>query len=106
VRESVSDREHQLRPARGAPRLRARADARLTELTQRGYEDVRVWDPRHTSVGGTHALFLCVGDPARLGLPENPEAPSSRLFGAWLSAILTAIVAVAFSVAAFAASSP
>jgi formate dehydrogenase iron-sulfur subunit len=66
--------------------LRARADARVADLHARGMTDAVVYDPRHTSVGGTHAIFLVRGAPEAYNLPVNPEWPGIRLGDAWRSA--------------------
>jgi formate dehydrogenase iron-sulfur subunit len=78
--------------------LRARARSRLATLVAQGYDDVTIYDPVETSVGGTHAFFLLPGDPAAFGLPASPEAPVVYLRTAWRSALLTsaAMLAVAF----------
>ncbi len=86
--------------------LRRRAVARVTELHARGEIDAAIYDASGTSVGGTHAISLTIGDPSRFGLPPNPEAPTARLFGAWLSAFLTIVGALALALAAFAAAQP
>jgi hypothetical protein len=64
--------------------------------------DVTVYDPRHTSVGGTHALFLFRGRPADFDLPADPIVPTELLPAAWRSAAWTAIGMLATIVAALA----
>ncbi len=81
--------------------LRARAEFRLTELTARGVDDAVVYDPTHTSVGGTHAIFLVRGDLADYNLPADPEAPARWLAGAWQSAVLAAAGMAAIALLAF-----
>ena len=81
--------------------LRAKAAARLGELTARGVTDAVVYDPTHTSVGGTHAIFLVRGDLADYNLPANPEAPVARLAEAWIAAGVAAGAMVAIAFAAF-----
>jgi formate dehydrogenase iron-sulfur subunit len=75
--------------------LRERAAARVTELAERGVTDASVYDPRHTSVGGTHAIFLVRGDVRAFNLPLNPQVPTVLLARGWRSAALTAILMVA-----------
>jgi formate dehydrogenase iron-sulfur subunit len=75
--------------------LRRRADARVTALQKRGIENIHVYDPRATSVGGIHALFLVPGDPARFGLPITPQVPTDYLRAAWTSALCTAALLIA-----------
>jgi formate dehydrogenase iron-sulfur subunit len=74
--------------------LRDRAERRVAELRQRGYEDARLWDPRETSVGGVHAFFIVLGDPEAYNLPPAPELPASHLLGSWTAALVSAAVAV------------
>jgi len=67
----------------------------VTELAERGVTDASVYDPRHTSVGGTHAIFLVRGDVRAFNLPLNPQVPTVLLARGWRSAALTAILMVA-----------
>lgn len=80
--------------------LRQRATAREAELRQRGFDDVCVYDPQG-SVGGTHAVFLLLGEPESYGLPSAPQVPTDLLPAAWASALGTALVAVLMSLGAF-----
>ena len=52
--------------------LRRRGEARLATLRERGIEDAQLYDPRDSSVGGTHAMFIFRGDPADYNLPATP----------------------------------
>lgn len=81
--------------------LRARAEARAATLAGRGVTGVTVWDPRHSSVGGTHAIFLVRGAAANYGLPADPVLPASLLPDAWRAAGLTALLLAAIVAAAF-----
>jgi formate dehydrogenase iron-sulfur subunit len=72
--------------------LRARAAQRVTELRARGVADAVVYDPQHTSVGGTHAIFLVRGDIAAFNLPADPQVPTALLGRAWGSAALTIVL--------------
>jgi formate dehydrogenase iron-sulfur subunit len=81
--------------------LRARAETRVADLEQRGVSDATVWDPRHTSVGGTHAIFLVRGDQEAYDLPADPVLPASLLPTAWRSAGMTALAIVAAVTLAF-----
>ena len=74
--------------------LRVRAAQRAADLQARGVKDAVVWDPRHTSVAGTHAIFLVRGDVRAFGLPRNPEAPARLLAAAWASAAVAAALIV------------
>ena len=81
--------------------LRARAARRVEELGALGVEDAWIYDPRDTSVGGTHAIFLILGDPQSFGQPPRPEVPTIHLAAAWTSAALTGLAAIAAALAAF-----
>jgi formate dehydrogenase iron-sulfur subunit len=81
--------------------LRRRAEQRRIDLQARGITDAVVYDPRQTSVGGTHAIFLVRGDPADYNLPANPQVPTVLLAGAWRSAAWTSLAMLGMTVAAF-----
>jgi formate dehydrogenase iron-sulfur subunit len=83
--------------------LRARADRRVDELHARGMGDAVLYDPRDTSVGGIHAMFIVRGDPAAYNLPPQPEVPTIYLRDGWRSAAMAAIAAVAGTALAFVA---
>jgi formate dehydrogenase iron-sulfur subunit len=70
--------------------LQRRADARVAELATRGVTDAVIWNPTHTTVGGTHAIFLVRGDAREFDLPAHPQIPTALLAGAWRSAGLAA----------------
>ena len=80
--------------------LRAKAERRLTDLRARGVHDAVVYDPRDTSVGGTHAIFLVRGEVTEYNLPPRPEVPTVRLREAWQSAGLGAGLALSLLVLA------
>jgi len=71
--------------------LRARAEERAVTLRERGMTDVTVYDPRHTSVGGTHAIFLVRGKLSDFDLPADPVVPTAHLAPAWQSALWTSL---------------
>ena len=81
--------------------LRARAAARLAELRTRGVDDAVVYDPTHTSVGGTHAIFVVRGELDDYNLPASPELPTVRLAAAWRSAALTSVALAVGTALAF-----
>ena len=83
--------------------LRARADERVDALHARGMRDAVLYDPRETSVGGIHAMFIVRGDPAAYNLPPQPEVPTIYLRDGWRSAAVAAIAAVAGTALAFVA---
>jgi len=81
--------------------LQEQAQQRVEELRHRGYQDVRIYDAKETSVGGTHAFFLILGEPDAYNLPPAPEVPTVHLQAAWTSAfisagLLFAVVCLAF----------
>src|ERR1051326_4071737 len=82
-------------------RLREVAADRIDELRARGIDDAAVYDPRDTSVGGTHAIFIVRGDPVAYNLPPNPEVPTVLNRPGWTSALATAGLMLAGTVAAF-----
>ena len=51
--------------------LRVRADQRVAELHDRGVTDAVLYDPRETSVGGIHAMFIMRGDPEATTCPPD-----------------------------------
>ncbi len=82
--------------------LQERGKNRVHELRERGYEDARLYDPRETSVGGVHAMFVILGEPENYNLPPAPESPIIYLKSAWTSALLSAAIAFLIACAAFA----
>ena len=74
--------------------LRREADSRVAELRQRGYHDAQVYNPETTSVAGTHAMFVILGEPEAYNFPPAPEVPTVHLRSAWTAASLTAFVLV------------
>jgi len=81
--------------------LRAQAARRAATLHARGMDDVIVYDPRESSVGGIHAIFLVRGRLDDFGLPANPVMPTTLLARAWTSAGLAAIALLGVVVFAF-----
>ena len=81
--------------------LRERAARRLEVLRERGIDDARVYDPRDTSVGGTHAIFIFRGEPEEYNLPSSPEVPTVHLRAGWQSAAVAAGLMLAGVAAAF-----
>jgi formate dehydrogenase iron-sulfur subunit len=81
--------------------LRERGAQRMTELARVGMEDARLYDPRDSSVGGIHALFIVRGDPAAYNLPPRPEVPTIYLRPGWTSAVVTGGLMVAATLVAF-----
>ena len=81
--------------------MRLAAQERMEELHSRGMEDANFYDPTHTSVGGTHAMFIVRGDPKQYNLPPNPEVPTVYLKEGWTSAASGAGILLAGSLFAF-----
>ncbi len=82
--------------------LTKRGEARVKELQERGYKDARIYNPTNTSVGGTHAQFVILGEPEAYNLPPAPDVPTIHLKSAWTSAAIAAGVLAAILCAAFA----
>jgi hypothetical protein len=64
--------------------------------------DANIWNPKNTSVGGTHAFFLIRGDSEKYNLPKNPEVPTVLLGTAWRSAAAAAGIIAAGALLNFA----
>ena len=82
--------------------LRTRAQERLRELERRGIEDAMLYDPRDSSVGGTHAMFIFRGRPDEYNLPEQPEVPTVYLRRGWTSTAVGAALMLFGTMLAFA----
>ena len=78
------------------------ADERIAKLHSMGMNDASIYNPKHTSVGGTHAFFLVRGDEREYNLPRNPEVPTTLLKPAWSAAAAAAGIMLAGAFAAFA----
>jgi len=70
--------------------LREVARERIEELHGRGMEDATLYDSAHTSVGGTHAMFIVRGDPRTYNLPPRAEVSTVYMKKAWTSSALAA----------------
>jgi formate dehydrogenase iron-sulfur subunit len=81
--------------------LRAEAKTRMEELHARGMRDAAFYDASHTSVEGTHAMFIVRGDPRTYNLPPNPEVPTIYLKKAWKSSALAAAFLLGGTILAF-----
>jgi formate dehydrogenase iron-sulfur subunit len=81
--------------------LRVRADQRVAQLHDRGVTDAVLYDPRETSVGGIHAMFIVRGDPEAYNLPAKPEVPTVYLKSGWGAAAVAAVAAVLGTALAF-----
>ena len=82
-------------------KLRVIAHERMQELEGRGYDDINFYDASHTSVGGTHSMFIVRGDPKQYNLPPNPEVPTKYLNAGWTGAAIGAGLLLAGSFFAF-----
>lgn len=81
--------------------LREHAHVRVGELRRRGYSDAQLYDPRETSVGGIHAMFVILGEPQAYNFPPSPEVPLIHLKSAWSSAAVSALVFLLIAYLAF-----
>jgi len=72
--------------------LRARAEARVATLNERGIADARLYgaDP-DDGVGGFGAFFLLLDEPETYGLPPDPVVTTRRLGEIWKSAGIAAV---------------
>ncbi len=86
--------------------LRRVAAERVEALRRRGVDDAVVYDPRETSVQGTHAIFIVRGDVRTYNLPPAPQVPTIYLRPGWRSAAATAAFMIAGTLLAFARSAP
>ncbi len=82
--------------------LERAADRRIAQLHAAGMNDATIYNPKESSVGGTHAFFLVRGDPRSYNLPPDPVVPTTLLKPGW-SAVAFAAGAMAIgSLLAFA----
>jgi len=81
--------------------LRRRAEQRVMDLHARGVTDAAVYDPRQSSVGGTHAIFIVRGDFSDYNLPADPAVPAALLQPAWRAAGVAAAGLTLITVLAF-----
>ena len=81
--------------------LREKAHARTADLAARGIDDAVVYDPRESSVGGTHAIFVLRGRPEEYNLPSRPEVPTVHLRDGWTSVAIAAGLMLVGTFAAF-----
>jgi formate dehydrogenase iron-sulfur subunit len=83
--------------------LRARADARLAALQERGVEGARLYGrDEDDGVGGAGAFFLLLDEPEVYGLPPDPVVTTRDLPAMWRhaatgAALLLGLVASAFA---------
>jgi formate dehydrogenase iron-sulfur subunit len=82
--------------------LERAADRRIAQLHAMGMADAKIWNPKHTSVGGTNAFFLVRGDAGDYNLPADPQVPTVLLPKAWKSAAAGAGALLFGSILAFA----
>jgi formate dehydrogenase iron-sulfur subunit len=81
--------------------MRERAEERIGELERQGIRDATIYDPRETSVGGTHAVFIVRGDVRAWNLPPKPEVPTIYLREGWTAALATGGAMIAGALLAF-----
>jgi formate dehydrogenase iron-sulfur subunit len=83
-------------------KLREEARVRVQELQQRGYSDAQIYDPTGSSVGGTHAIFVILGEPEAYNFPPAPEVPTVHMKSAWSAALVSAAIVLLVVCLAFA----
>jgi formate dehydrogenase iron-sulfur subunit len=81
--------------------LQNKAKARVEELHDRGMNDANLYDSSHTTVGGTHAMFIVRGDPRSYNLPPNPQIPTIYAKKAWTASAIGAAILLGGAVIAF-----
>jgi formate dehydrogenase iron-sulfur subunit len=81
--------------------LRERAARRIEELRAKGVNDAVVYDPRESSVGGAHAIFIVRGAPEDYNMPAAPDVPTVHLRAGWRSATIAAGLLLAGTALAF-----
>jgi formate dehydrogenase iron-sulfur subunit len=82
--------------------LERAADRRIAELHGAGMRDATIYNPKESSVGGTHAFFLVRGDPGSYNLPPDPIVPTTLLAPAWKAAAIASTAIALGSLFAFA----
>jgi len=82
--------------------LQRAADERIAKLHGQGMTDAAIWNPKESSVGGTHAFFLVRGDSRKYNLPKSPEVPTTLLREGWSAAAFAAGAIAVGSLLAFA----
>jgi formate dehydrogenase iron-sulfur subunit len=71
--------------------LRARAEARVEKLRERGHVEARLYgESEDDGVGGFGAFFLLLDDPETYRLPPDPVVPTRRAGSAWGAAAAAA----------------
>jgi hypothetical protein len=65
-------------------------------------DDATIYNPKESSVGGTHAFFLVRGDPKTYNLPPNPIVPTTLLKPAWNAVAIASAAMAIGSLLAFA----
>ena len=65
-------------------------------------DDAAIWNPKETSIGGTHAFFIVRGDARNYNLPPNPQVPTVLLKQSWSAAGIAAAAIAGASLLAFA----
>jgi formate dehydrogenase iron-sulfur subunit len=78
------------------------ADRRIAQLHSAGMSDATLYNPKESSVGGTHAMFLVRGDPRNYNLPPDPVVPTILLKPAWNAVAIAATAMAIGSLLAFA----
>ncbi len=82
--------------------LRARAEARVTELRGQGLHDAQLYGADEgDGVGGAGAFFLLLDEPEVYGLPPDPVVPTTELPSMWRQAGVAAAALAAAAVAVF-----
>jgi formate dehydrogenase iron-sulfur subunit len=81
--------------------LQNKAKERVAQLHERGLNDASLYDSSHTSVGGTHAMFIVRGDPRSYNLPPHPQVPTIYAKKAWTASAIGAAMLLGGALVAF-----
>jgi formate dehydrogenase iron-sulfur subunit len=76
--------------------LRARAQQRVADLHSQGISEARLYGDDESVYGGLNAFFLLMDEPEAYRLPNaaNAVLPSRNNLGGYLTALITAVLAV------------
>jgi formate dehydrogenase iron-sulfur subunit len=81
--------------------LQNKSKERVAQLHDRGMNDAHLYDSSHTSIGGTHAMFIVRGDPRSYNLPPNPQIPTIYAKKGWKSSAIGAAMLLGGALIAF-----
>lgn len=71
--------------------LKQRAEARLNQLHQQGFQQAQLYGADDKILGGLNAFYLLMDEPPVYGLPTNPKLPSRSVLPSSIFSIGSAI---------------